>query len=689
MRITHDALKMLAAEEAAFPKAEDALDRLAFLVGPLLLPLKVGFQVTSERLSDIIEENFGLKLPIEVSQTLLFRLAKRNFLTQTMVEDSSVFFGMGVPAKNGSKTVDSLIKDFRIFVRDKSLLPKITDDEILDLFMTRVFELEDVPSNFAPAPIGKTTSSDWKSGLISDYILAKSDTESALPPLLAKLAELCLLRSVVGNLTTQKVKTTKSSMTALLDAPLALYSIGASGQKQKNSVEATFGEARNLGMKICMLPVSIEEMKRVLGAVLNTPHVDRRGPTAAAIRAGEISEVIVQDIQNGPEKYVEKANIQIIPRTLSTYPNELEYFTQEAYEEFSAIASRWSKGRAAEDHDAEALTVTMRARQKKHERNLFYNTFTFITGNWIFAQSARRFCLDRYAINENVSPPILHFSSFSASIWIAAGFPTASKLPEKTLLAACERTLNGQTDVISKANRLFKQFQVADEQHLDAYFQDRDCINSIVKETYNDPSLIDEENVSELFEKVRHAAAAEVLAKSKQEADDIIRKYDQKLENADSEKQAELTALQLKMEDERQDFQGSLSQLGTVVAELKDDMAKKEKERSDAIFRRVQALNKRIEKKSVVDWVEFSFFTLASLLVCFQVSLSWGILAFVLGYAFVTMSYFEYWFPYRFKMRFMRWYGRKKMEEEFSVQEISEWRIKLHENLEIHVGSRS
>lgn len=686
MKITSEALRMLSAEQAALPDAQDGLDRLAFLVGPLLLPLDVEYKISSQRLSDIIEENFGLKLPIEVSQTLLFRLANRGFIKQTRIEDSSIFFGLGADKIENPTAVQDLIKDFRLFVEDKSLLPKISDDEILELFMEIVFALDEIEDNFNTSKYESKKIDEWKKSLTADYVLQKSNEDGELPPLLARLAELCLLRSIVGNLTQQKVKTAKSQMVALLDAPLALYAIGASGKKQKSNIDSTLAEAKKIGIKICILPISHKEMTRVLKGVLETPHVDRRGPTAAAIRAQEISEIIVQDIRKNPEKYTKKAGIDTIPRTLSSYPAEKEFFNEDRYKEFSTIASRWSKTRDAEEHDAEALTITMRARKSKHERNLFFNSYTFITGNWAFANSARKFCLEEYAINESVTPPIVHFTFFSASIWIASGFPVASRLPEKTLLAACERTLSGQSGVVSKAAKLFQEFKFTDEEHLQAYIQDRDCVGAIVRETYNDPSLIDENNIAELFEKVKNAAAGDVLKKTKAQTAELKKKFAEERDEINAANEKKLALMAEKANNERENLEGSIKALDQTVSELQESMRQREAQRRRNIESRVEGLNKVIQKRNLVDFIEFSFFTLASLLVCFQVSLKLGVGAFIIGYAFVAASYFEKWIPYKIKMNILHWYSMKKLNLEFSNSEVSEWRITLNDEFQFVIG---
>jgi hypothetical protein len=394
-------------------------------------------------------------------------------------------------------------------------------------------------------------------------------------------------------------------MIALLDAPLALFAVGVSGKKQQASVEATLAEARKIGIKTCILPISFKEMTRVLKGVLDTPHVDRRGPTAAAIRAQEVSETIAENIRDDPEKYTKIAKIMTLPRTLKSYPSEIEFFGEGRHQDFSAIASRWSKTDDAAKHDAEALTVVMRARKNTHERNLFYNSFTFVTGNWIFANSAKKYCLEEYAINENVTPPVVDFNFFSASVWVASGFPSAARLPERTLLAACERTLGGQSGVVARAAKLFEDFRLADDMHLQAYLQDRDCIGAIVKETYNDPSLIDENNIAELFEKVKIAAAGEVLKKAKAEKTELKQKFGAEREEIQATNEKRIAAIDERNRQERQELVGSIEQLDKTVSQLKDTSNQREIQRQNSIASRVQGLNDTIQKGILLTFLSF------------------------------------------------------------------------------------
>lgn len=140
--------------------------------------------------------------------------------------------------------------------------------------MEKIFELDDFD---AEKQSNGGNYENWKRGLISDYVLTKSNAEDELPPLLSKLAELALMRSVVDGLADTKPKQkNRSTLITLFDAPLALYAMGASGTKQKAALQSTMDAAKSIGVRFGILPISVEEIKRVLSGVLYTDRSDRR-----------------------------------------------------------------------------------------------------------------------------------------------------------------------------------------------------------------------------------------------------------------------------------------------------------------------------------------------------------------------------------------------------------------------------
>lgn len=685
MKLSREALVQLATEETVFPEAQDALDRLTFLVGPVFLQIDAEKRVTGPIVSETVENNFGLKLPASVADALLFRMGKHSFVAANHVGDSPIFFGKGLAPQRSQKSVlDELIGDLRLFVSDKSLLPRITDDEIIDLFLEKVFELVDELEE-TPSSSSGFTGEKWKKSLISDYILHHTGEDGTLPPLLTRLAELCLLRNVVDQLGTQKRLTSRSSLRAILDAPLVLFAIGASGKQQQKSIQATLETAKSLGVQISLLPTSILEMKRVLNGTLSREHSERTGLTAAAIRRGDLLENIASDMRSNPEKYAKKEGISLLTRTLDTFPQEERFFTEQEYKDFSVTASTWSNNEAAEFHDAECLTIAVRARGGKHDRNMFQNKYVFLTNNWRFVTSARRVCLETFKINESSCPPVIHFDTFAANVWISGGFEQNKTIPSRTLLAACERAISGHQSVLSKTSDLIKKLQLTDDETLELFLEDRDCVDAIVSQVGYDPSLINEENVNVLVDVAKAEIAKDVATKAAAEKKALEEDFTQRMDETVKESQSAIAAMRVEMETFKSKVDATLQDREERILDLERQQKHEYEERKNSIRDRVAKLNEKTNRRGwgLIDWFGTVFFVVASVMMGFQGGLIFGIGASIFGLIFMTMSHFDIWLPSKLKKGFIRRYSEAQIRREFSAREREDWGISLNDEFEI------
>ena len=636
LRLSRDALVVLATQEAAFPAAKDALDRFSYLVGPLFQSVETGKQVTAPIVQEIVEQHIGLRLPPPVAEALMFRMANNGYINSEKVGEAKVFFAKGDTDKRSNDSViDNLITDFRLFVDDKSLLPQISDDEVLQLFMSKVFEISDL-LNEKEFYFDGNKFEKWKISIISDYIMYHTDEDGNLPPLLSKLSELCLLRTLVGNMTQQKKHPMQSKLVAVLDAPIALHATGVSGKHSKKSIDATISLAKSIGVRFAIYPTSVVEMKRVLSATLSTDHRDRRGLTARAIRCGDVSETVADDVCKNPDKYIKEFGIATIVRSLVSFPNDEHFFPQNLYKEFSAVASSWSKTEAGESHDSECLTLTMRVRKGHHMPNILGNNYVFVTNNWKFSNAARKKCIEYHMINDGLCSPVIHLNTFSASVWLAGGFKQDARIPEKTLLAACERVLSNVGNVVEKTEQILRELQLEDERTIELLVQDRDSVTAIVSQTAGDPSLINEENIAVILAEAKAAVAKEQA--------ELVKTRDQQIM----------------------------------------DMKRKENAQIKNIIARVENLNKQIKKHGwgSVEWFSLVFFSVASILTAFQLSFLVGLIATLFGLFFVTLSYLEIWFPKSVKTWVFLKIAKYQLKKEFSSVEIKDWKIEINDDAE-------
>ena len=151
-------------------------------------------------LQSILECELGWIVEQDVAESLLFQMESRHFVKKHEHDDGVSFLVSSEGNKTESgDTISELVVDFRGFVKDKSLLPKLSDEEIVDLFMSKIFEIIDASPTDEIGAAAEETADGWKVALVSDYVLRRTQENGSLPPLLKRLAELCLLREVVEN----------------------------------------------------------------------------------------------------------------------------------------------------------------------------------------------------------------------------------------------------------------------------------------------------------------------------------------------------------------------------------------------------------------------------------------------------------------------------------------------------------
>lgn len=186
----------------------------------------------------------------------------------------------------------------------------------------------------------------------------------------------------------------------IIDAPLALDYLGCSGTSFKNDVSCIIDSLRQIGCKVVALPVTCDEMRRNLKAMLSNNPSDRYGYTHNAIVKKEVMLEYVQAVSNNPEQALTKSGIVVLPYTLQHFPNQHNFFRNDLYEDFLSKIM-WVNDIAPREHDATCLAVAMRLRQGRHSSDLFRCKYVFVTRNARFVRDARDYCLENRLLNES------------------------------------------------------------------------------------------------------------------------------------------------------------------------------------------------------------------------------------------------------------------------------------------------
>lgn len=655
------------------------------LVGPLL-NVHSEKVITPNILQEILEDDLSWRVPLPVAESLLMQLAKRKYVEREDLEGEAAFFVTKPAELQLSKnTIEQLIVDFRNFVEDKSLLPRLSDDEIIELFVARIFDIIDAPSTENESAEADNLQDRWKSALVSDYVLRKTEKHGALPPLMKKLAELCMLREVVENYVNRKDSADRSALRVFLDSPVALSLIGASGATVRASSKALVENALSIGVRFFVLPPTIDEMRRNLSAVINTNPRDRHGGTGSALRRGDVKELTVRDMQADPEKYLRRDQVEVLNKTLEMFPNEHRFFPREAVDEFEAKVI-WVDKLAAIEHDADLLAITVRSRAGSNQRNTLRNRYSAVTENDSFVRAARDFCLERFYINESHSPPLINLRNFSASVWLAVGFDKGEDIPSSLLLRNCERMLSHNRQVFEKATALLDDFSKNSDEDLALLLQDRNCVDTLIGETYNNARFLNNTDVAYLAEKIRKSVAADVRAEERARAE-IIReeagkeaeRLAQEAVEASAAYEAKLSELQSTVISLQENTQAALRDRDVQLESLSQKVAREKELERAGVADRVDALNGRFrERLKFFEYFEAFFGVVASALLAFS-QVPWalwvGLFVLIGTFFFGVLAYNEIGPPGRIKRAVRQAYLARLSRSEFSEFERQRWGI--------------
>jgi hypothetical protein len=96
---------------------------------------------------------------------------------------------------------------------------------------------------------------------------------------------------------------------------------------------------------------------------------------------------------------IEKIGVKVRHTTLNQFPNNHKWFPIDRYKDLVSIF-RWEH-LSAREHDAYAVTMTMRLRRGKHYHDPLRNSYVFVSSNSEMVGKARNYCLDNRMIQPN------------------------------------------------------------------------------------------------------------------------------------------------------------------------------------------------------------------------------------------------------------------------------------------------
>ena len=414
---------------------------------------------------------------------------------------------------------------------------------------------------------------------------------------------------------------------AFLDAPLLMDAMGLSGKYSKERIDDIISGLGRLQATIWIFDHSCKEIRRNLRRMLELSPHERYGPTAEAIRKGEVLEDFAREIMDDVAGYVTKLlGFRIVRQTLDDYPNSHVYFDQELFEEFAARAT-WNERPEPRTVDAMSVTLLLRRRRGTRSRDPLKVKFLMVSRNRLYEDFSRCFCTKHELIFDNEVGPIIHQRRMAAMIMLTLGYQGRREFTRRQVLGSCERVLRMRPQVARSALRTIRRVKPELLPQFEALLTRPRSVQALADKTLNVDRVINTDNVLELMDLMENSLAEKHIAQSEAQISQIKNKHSRR----EGKLRTQIKELDAELEDRDETIRDHDEQFGRA-----SDL---DKQTMEGWIR----VAKRAERNAMR--VEFGvFLSLAFLFLLLQVNFSvlgggrWGWIGAALSFLFAVMS---------------------------------------------------
>lgn len=529
--ITRRALRVYAALSELQPGQQDVLDAILPFFEPILE--KMDGRLFEPKLFALgVRKVYRWRFTADIAAKLTPRLVRAGYLEQVVRRGSDTAYLVKFKNKNNDDTLDAVLKE--IIDEFEAFSPRLSDllhyrrsrEELtdilirflvsLDAYNPATFEAElkriqlDAEDTRILAELdegGEPLASDDKY-MAARFVQHICEHRKDAVPNLARLAAIGLLTEVVEDFVKPISIEAKSSLTVVVDAPLALDFLGCSGKTLKDDVKIIFDALQGIGCNLVVFPITCDEVRRNLTSMLSLPETRRHGYTHEAILKREVTPEYVRAVANDPQHALQRAGITVLPLDLRQRPDTHRYFTDEQYEDYIS-AINWVRDVAPREHDACCLALTMRLRSGRHSGDIFQCGYVFATRNPRFVQHSRQYCLESRLLYETQENPVIHQRELATVAWLRTGLGVSERIPRGQLLAACDRVLRVRTEVRDAVASRLREFTPEKVDEFELLISDHRSLRRLADQTLNNENVVTADNVPGLLETMRQATIEE------------------------------------------------------------------------------------------------------------------------------------------------------------------------------------
>jgi hypothetical protein len=359
--------------------------------------------------------------------------------------------------------------------------------------------------------------------IFSRFVQYCASQNNKIADSLSKLRRAAIYCDLILHLRTPKKPPKNSQIIfAYLDSPVVMDIIGLGGRKRKLFAERLLRSFNKMLLSPLINRDMIFEIQNNLRALIAKPVAERHGPTADALRAGELRIETITGILDRIETVIENHGIKI-DRNFDVALN-LPYMDDDAERKlFSNLQSHYSFIEAA-SRDVRTIRGVFSKRGNLKPDNLFSSKAIFITGNTKLAYISNKFFRDELGYSYSNFPVVITRSVAAALGDAIIGVETSGSMSMADMLIAAADATQYNVEVFEKIERQLRSLRPDDADDLLTILSDIDYSQLAMDAVHGNPKNVTPTTVREI--------TSNIESNLEKKAEDRVKK---KLENISRE----------------------------------------------------------------------------------------------------------------------------------------------------------
>jgi hypothetical protein len=359
--------------------------------------------------------------------------------------------------------------------------------------------------------------------LFGKFISSAADSDPKMFAQIERLAGTSLLSEALMALRDSPSKTPeKSELVAFVDGPLLMDYLGLSGKRMKDNATYILEKLRKIGVALMCFKHTCDEIHDNLLAVLERQPIERVGPTAEALRNGEVTETFAIAVKNNPEHFVRNfAKIQVAFLTLDQFRHAERYLRNDVFDRLVTVMPAGTQN--ARRRDAESISIIMRRRGGSFSSEFFKCKFVLLTASSAVAKRATELLREVKALpsERNIIGPAVNYRLVAALLFADFGIEDKVEISRRQLLAGCAKVISLRPNILERIRSQLRQLnKESDLRVLETLISQPRAGEILMDFTMGSPQAISSDNIDEIMKAVRATAAT-----------DLKEEYEKKISN--------------------------------------------------------------------------------------------------------------------------------------------------------------